>query len=286
MSKKSRLRKHKERQQKVADVIPINRHKVTFMQDSAVGEYPEMWITVFVQGDSQDKRQFAELFVRSRCRKADTPEEADLVIFSGGPDVDPLYYGEKPHPSVRGDVLRDKSDQELYTFCLEKGIPMLGICRGAQFLHVMNGGKLYQDVDKHFGDHRMWDMRNKQNVEPVSSVHHQMCIENKAGGMEVIAHSSGQSRERWLNDLDKETNATLDVEAFFYRETCCIGIQGHPEYRGYNRFGLWTLKLIEDLVVHNPDLMLTKLNGVTGSFYRMKKEFLEERKLLKAQGAN
>lgn len=287
MSRKSKARKHKERQKKLADsnVTPINRYKVQFMQEPHVGEYPEMYMTVYVAGDDSERRKFAELFVKSRCRKADTPQDADLVVFTGGPDVDPLMYGEVKHPSTRCDLIRDKADTELYGLCLEEGIPMLGICRGAQFLHVMNGGKLYQEVDNHYKEHTMWDMKNKRVVKPISSVHHQMCVDNRDGGMEIIAHTGGLSKERWRNNVDKETNGNLDIEAFFYRATCCIGIQGHPEYRGYPEFALWSMKLLEDLVLGNPDLELVHTKGV-GSVYRMKKIFLDERQLIKAQGLN
>jgi len=227
--------------------------RVTFAKD-VVLQYPELWLDVFVAGSPYEEKQFAEMFVRSRCHKAATPEEADLVVFSGGPDVDPLLYGETAHHSTRTDVPRDKRDVELYAFCLKQGIPMLGICRGAQFLHVMNGGKLYQDVDGHYGDHDMWDIKNKQLVRGISSVHHQLVRDNSDGGMEIIAFSSGKSKTRHINNVDVETGTNRDIEAFFYRDTCCIGIQGHPEYRGYASFTKWTLDLLNQLVMENPDL--------------------------------
>ena len=243
--------------------ISINSRPLTFMKDTVL-EYPEMYMNIFIQGTSYEEAQFAEMFVRSYCTKASDPLKADLVVFTGGADVDPLLYGETPYHTTRSDPSRDKHDILLYDLCLEHGIPMLGICRGAQFLHVMNGGKLYQDVDNHYGDHDIWDLKGKKLLRNISSVHHQLVKENKEGGMEIIAHSSGRSKVRWLNPSDKETNSNLDIEAFFYRDTCSIGIQGHPEYRGYSQFQHWSLKLIQELVTENPDIELRK------ALYRLK----------------
>src|SRR3546814_14796091 len=85
---------------------------------------------------------------------------------------------------------------ELFKTCYENGIPMLGVCRGAQFLNVMPGGKLYQDVDNHVGDHPIYDPQNKRVIPNVSSIHHQMCIETRKGGMEILAASSAASKRR------------------------------------------------------------------------------------------
>lgn len=69
------------------------------------------------------------------------------ILLTGGHDVDPLMYGENPLPEC-GAVCkeRDAMETELLKQCLEKDIPVLGICRGIQFLNVYLGGTLYQDL--------------------------------------------------------------------------------------------------------------------------------------------
>lgn len=213
-------------------------------------EYPELYLEVFIAGSEWEHRMFADMFSRARCTKAKTPEGADLVVFTGGPDVNPELYGEKPHRTVKVDHERDTSDITLYNTCIEHGIPMFGVCRGAQFLHVMNGGKLYQDVDGHYGDHSIFDVDDKLVIQKVSSVHHQMVIYQN--GMKVIADSS-KAQNRWKNPDESVTGTMCDVEAFFYRDICALGVQGHPEYRGFDEFTAWTLKKIEQYIVHNPD---------------------------------
>lgn len=234
------------------------KHRVSILRDHTL-DYPFIGLDVFVAGPPQEERQFAEMLARSHCRRAKSVLEADLVIFTGGADVEPAYYGETDvHPKTHFYTERDDADIALYVMCLEHGIPMLGICRGAQFLHVMNGGKLYQDVDKHYGDHPIWDINRKMRIESISSVHHQMVIRNDE--MEIIATASsgdqgrGMATERWRNSKECDKGTRADIEAFFYRETCAIGVQGHPEYSGYNYFTKWTLELIDELVLNNLDV--------------------------------
>jgi gamma-glutamyl-gamma-aminobutyrate hydrolase PuuD len=243
--------------------------RVALMRDHKL-DYPDLWMKIFVAGSRSEEAQFAEMFTRAACSRAESLEKADLCVFTGGPDVDPQMYGEKPHYLTSCNEARDTADINLYLFCMEHGIPMLGICRGAQFLHVMNGGKLYQDVDRHNGDHTMWDVVGQRQIERVSSVHHQMCIQNTAGGMQLLG-TSGEATKRWKNPLFSDDGHQADVEAFFYRDTCCLGIQGHPEYRGYNYFAKWTLQQIENYVVLNPDVDWIK------GFRRIKPEIMAQR---------
>lgn len=226
--------------------------RVALMKDHTL-KYPDLYLSIFVAGSKYEEAQFAEMFTRASCYRAKSLAEADICVFTGGPDVDPRLYGEEPHREYRGSEERDTTDINLYMFCLEHGIPMFGVCRGAQFLHVMNGGKLYQHINHHHGDHTMYDVIDKRLIERVSSVHHQMCIENIDGGMTVIGTSS-LADQRWENPTKVRHGTQADIEAYFYRDTCCFGVQGHPEYRGYNYFTKWTLDQIEQLVILNPDI--------------------------------
>lgn len=75
-------------------------------------------------------------------------ERVDGVILTGGEDLDPLeWYGEEPLPQMGAVVPeRDRFDITLIRLAVDKGVPLLGICRGAQALNVAFGGSLYQDI--------------------------------------------------------------------------------------------------------------------------------------------
>jgi gamma-glutamyl-gamma-aminobutyrate hydrolase PuuD len=261
------------------DYNPVQR-RITVLEDHEL-KLPELWLTVFVFGPSHEAGPFAKMFARAKCYQSDTPDGADLVVFAGGEDVDPALYGEKAHPSTCFSTERDKQDIELYKFCESRGIPMFGVCRGAQFLHVMNGGKLFQDVNNHNSAHTMYDRIGKELLQRVSSVHHQMVRQNVIGGMEIIATSSIASK-RWMNDKEFIEGSVSDVEAFWYRDTCCLGIQGHPEYAGYNHFTQWSLMQLDHYLNENPDLQY-RPNGDGTNKLRIKEELMLEREARKVK---
>jgi putative glutamine amidotransferase len=70
------------------------------------------------------------------------------LLIPGSPaDVDPALYGEAPHPRL-GPVNPRRTDAEIdmIRLALARGIPIFGICGGAQVLNVALGGSLYQDI--------------------------------------------------------------------------------------------------------------------------------------------
>ena len=83
-----------------------------------------------------------------------------VVFFEGGTDVNPALYNSAKIPaSDTPDVVRDAFEQRVFEHAYSCGSAMVGICRGAQFLNVMCGGEMYQDVSKHAraGTHKITD---------------------------------------------------------------------------------------------------------------------------------
>ncbi|WP_048147858.1 gamma-glutamyl-gamma-aminobutyrate hydrolase family protein [Palaeococcus ferrophilus] len=77
----------------------------------------------------------------------DAVELVDGLLFSGGGDIHPKYYGEPISPRIRSiEPYRDEFELELFKLAYEREIPVLGICRGAQLINVALGGTLYQDL--------------------------------------------------------------------------------------------------------------------------------------------
>lgn len=252
-----------------------SENKVLIFKDHAL-EYPSLFMKVRVLGPPEDTRGFARLFGLADCQMANSLDDADLVVFTGGPDVDPFYYGEVPLEGYHwGDEGRDAADIGAYLHCLDAGIPMTGICRGAQFLAVMNGAKLWQHIDGHNGGHAMWDVKCSQRLMNVSSVHHQAVMQG-AEGMELIAIDP-RPVDRWTASKKGEPIHSKGsiVEAFFFRETCCIGVQGHPEYADYNRYSQWYLELLDEYININVDLELVGEGDAARR--RMKSDLLLQR---------
>jgi putative glutamine amidotransferase len=74
-------------------------------------------------------------------------DRLDGLVITGGKDVDPTRYGQARHPQTdepRHD--RDAWEFALLAGALKRGMPVLGICRGAQVLNVALGGTLHQHL--------------------------------------------------------------------------------------------------------------------------------------------
>ncbi|AKS36679.1 gamma-glutamyl-gamma-aminobutyrate hydrolase family protein [Mycolicibacterium goodii] len=74
-------------------------------------------------------------------------DRLDGLVITGGPDVEPARYGQKPHPQTN-EPARDRDEWEfaLLSGALMRGIPVLGVCRGAQVLNTALGGTLHQHL--------------------------------------------------------------------------------------------------------------------------------------------
>ncbi|MEL6619030.1 MAG: gamma-glutamyl-gamma-aminobutyrate hydrolase family protein [Pseudomonadota bacterium] len=73
-------------------------------------------------------------------------DAADGVVIGGGDDISPMLYGGKVAAQVRLDPARDAMEKQVVLDAVAAGIPVLGICRGAQMLNVATGGTLHQDA--------------------------------------------------------------------------------------------------------------------------------------------
>jgi putative glutamine amidotransferase len=142
---------------------------------------------------------------------ADCLAAVDGLLFSGGEDVAPAYYGEARDERCRAvDPERDGFEMALARAALAHRLPVLGICRGLQLLNVAAGGSLYQDLACRPGTLPHHDAPGARRGEPihrvtvrpgtrlaalmgvaeavVTSTHHQF-VKGLAPGLSVCAES-------------------------------------------------------------------------------------------------
>jgi putative glutamine amidotransferase len=163
-------------------------------------------------------------------RPSGKPLEA--LVIGGGDDIGPEHYGGDLEAKVKADPERDQLEIEWIRWALEHKVPLLGICRGAQLINVVLGGKLHQDI-RPLRNHtynrpgvlptkqvrleagsRMAQICGKTHLR-VNSLHHQAI---KDAGSDVLVVG-------W--DLDRFT------QAFESSAARIIGVQWHPEYLFY-----------------------------------------------------
>lgn len=160
----------------------------------------------------------------------DNLDIADLIVFTGGEDVNPILYGENKHPRTSYNINRDTLEKKAYDAARKLGIPMIGICRGAQFLTVMNNGKLVQHQDN-ISYHSVETFDEKSFI--ISSSHHQAMFpwELPKDNFKVIAWTNGISDIHQDGDqLEMTLPDNKECEIVYYPKTQCLGIQGHPEW--------------------------------------------------------
>jgi putative glutamine amidotransferase len=159
----------------------------------------------------------------------------DALIIGGGNDIGPEHYGGELEAKVKADPERDKLEIEWIRWALDTGIPMLGICRGAQLINVVLGGTLHQDIRplrkqtynrpgllptkqvRLEADSRLAAFLGRTRLR-VNSLHHQ-AIKEPASDFRVVGR-----------DLDEIVQA---VECTGGHRI--IGVQWHPEYLLYLR---------------------------------------------------
>lgn len=161
-----------------------------------------------------DNHQYRRMFKDRGWSIAETVEEADLVQFTGGEDVTPELYGEANTHSYNS-VARDLHEISIWRKCLAMDKPMAGICRGGQFLNVMSGGKMVQDIKGHATgrQHPAINHRQQRSIQ-VTSTHHQMMV---PGRNAVVLMTAGIVGNR-------------DMEALYYYHTNSLCFQPHPEF--------------------------------------------------------
>jgi putative glutamine amidotransferase len=132
----------------------------------------------------------------------------DGLIITGGRDVEPARYGQEPHPTTdQPSRERDEWEDALLRGAIERELPFLGICRGAQVLNVALGGTLIQHLPEVVGDSRYQlgggtfndvDVSVEQGSElselvgagVTAKVYHHQSIDRVADGLRVTARSA------------------------------------------------------------------------------------------------
>ncbi|MBQ8265123.1 MAG: gamma-glutamyl-gamma-aminobutyrate hydrolase family protein [Bacteroides sp.] len=216
-------------------------------QRPAVGEKPLIGISL---GYSDKKNSVNNTYINSVLMNGGVPylipvtddvevlrqivAQLDGIIFTGGEDFAPAYYGKEEHEKLgEVNVTRDTYDLTLFKLATDRNIPTLGICRGLQLINVGMGGTLYQDLPAEKPsdiNHRqqeegtvpthgvsvvegsmMHQILGKKDIQ-VNTFHHQ-AIDKLAPGLKIVG---------WSNDSVPEL-----IEAYPHRQI--IGTQFHPE---------------------------------------------------------
>lgn len=168
---------------------------------------------------------------------SDYLDPLDGILFSGGEDIHPIFYGESPLMKL-GTISpeRDRWEFELYRLAFEKKIPILGICRGCQLITAAAGGRLYQDIDTQVnfvaGHHPIGISGDEiyHFVDIADSTHLHKILKKDNIGVNSFHHQSVKelAPDFKMGAISKDGI----IEAFEYydmEERYIMGVQWHPE---------------------------------------------------------
>ncbi len=175
----------------------------------------------------------AEMWRDGGYEIVNNPDEARLLCFTGGGDISPRLYSDKVHPSVYDNDRRDEMEIPYFKRYSDVSKLKVGICRGAQLLCVLSGGKLYQDVNNHGRTHKLWYIEDNgtRTIEVTSSVHHQMMAPGNS-----YHEAWGVANEATYRDFGDrlrrpvDTDEGPDLEVAYFPGTASVCFQGHPEF--------------------------------------------------------
>jgi putative glutamine amidotransferase len=196
-------------------------------------------------------------------------ERLDALVLGGGADIDPSRYGEKlmetirveskkemhfgwrsliltalwlfrrlfsvTFTTVREDEARDELEFRLLQEAVRRGIPVLGLCRGAQLINVFFGGTLYQDLQNFYIErpqlHTIFP-RKTVHVEPESALFKAM--EKKHLHVNSLHRQAVKDLGKNLRVVCRETTGVLQaIEHIHF--PFLIGVQWHPEFLPFSR---------------------------------------------------
>lgn len=186
----------------------------------------------------QRNREIENMFEKWGYEQVTEVGKADFAQFTGGADVHPSFYGQPEHPKSFYDPKRDEHEQEIFWECLADNVVCAGICRGAQFLHVMNGGTLYHDVRGHAirGTHAADFFFPTREEIQVTSTHHQMIRPDSSVPHSILGARFDPTEYRGKIVHDRERGFwelvydVVDIESLIYPGTSSLCYQPHPEY--------------------------------------------------------
>jgi len=183
-----------------------------------------------------DHEPFDQLYPKSRLVTATDIEKGadiDALVIWGGEDISPSLYGDDVATACGADKYLSRRDRIEASACLaamERNIPLIGVCRGAQLLCAIAGGRLIQHVTGHGQTHQIVTYDGKS--VRTSSMHHQMMypfdVEHK-----MIAWAPEHRSKVYIignNESDPKMADHVEPEIVWFPRIKGLAIQGHPEF--------------------------------------------------------
>ena len=154
-------------------------------------------------------------------------DRVDMVLFCGGEDVAPSRYGETNHANLgKVNLRRDTWEFSLSNEAIRRRMPLLGICRGCQFINIRFGGTLWQDLpsEKEGAKVHRIEGEHETSFKPGTYLH-------KLAGPMITVNSRHHQAVKDVAEGFRVSAVSLDgvAEAIEGADYPALGVQFHPE---------------------------------------------------------
>ena len=172
--------------------------------------------------DQPFRRYIAALTALGARVERDDPAGCDALVLPGGADVHPRFYGQEIDGATDIDESRDAYELALFHRFFDAGLPILGVCRGAQLVNAALGGTLRQHIDGHSRVNGVDRVHGSHTDDAalralcgerffINSAHHQ-AVDRLGAGLRAV---------QWADDGT--------VEAIRHESAPLFAVQWHPE---------------------------------------------------------
>jgi putative glutamine amidotransferase len=162
-------------------------------------------------------------------------DDFDGFVIGGGDDIDAALYRGEIEPAIRIDRERDAFELDLLKRAAARGLPVLGICRGAQMINVFLGGSLHESIYAVYPDmpHLHSPLPSKRiEIAPGSTLH--ALLRSERERVNALHHQSMDVVGAGLNIVARDQYGTVQaIER--PGDPFLLGVQWHPEFMLFNR---------------------------------------------------
>ena len=155
-------------------------------------------------------------------------DRVDMLLFCGGEDFAPVRYGETNHAKLgKVNLRRDAWEFALADEAIRRRIPLLGICRGCQFLNIRFGGTLWQDLPSEKTGAKVHRLEGEHEI----TVKSETCLSELIGAKSTSVNSRHHQAVKDLAKGFRISAVSPDgvVEAIEGTDYPALGVQFHPE---------------------------------------------------------
>jgi gamma-glutamyl-gamma-aminobutyrate hydrolase PuuD len=159
----------------------------------------------------------------------ETAYRIDGLLLPGSRDMDPKYYGEEPHPTLRPmSIERTEAEFAILKEAGKRSIPVLGVCGGMQLLNVYHGGSLYQDIYSYLPEAMPHEKGSVHDVTVENETLLHSIIGRRTLYVKSYHHQSIKDLGKGLTVSARAPDGVVEgIESQDRRDI--LGIQWHPE---------------------------------------------------------